>query len=35
MDTMNNTEGRAFGWDEEVTNEQQEFILLPEGDYRF
>lgn len=35
MDNMNNTEGRAFGWDEEVTNEQPEFVLLPEGDYRF
>ena len=30
-----NTEGRAFGWDDEFTNEQQEFVLLPEGDYPF
>ena len=28
-------EGRAFGWDDEFTNEQQEFVLLPEGDYAF
>ena len=26
-------EGRAFGWDDEFTNEQQEFVLLPEGEY--
>ena len=34
MNDMNN-EGRAFGWDDELTNEQQEFVLLPEGDYPF
>ena len=34
MNDMNN-EGRAFGWDDEFTNEQQEFVLLPEGDYPF
>lgn len=34
MNDMNN-EGRAFGWDDEFTNEQQEFTLLPEGDYPF
>ncbi len=28
-------EGRAFGWDDEFTNEQQEFVLLPEGEYPF
>lgn len=26
---------RAFGWDEEFTNEQKEFVLLPEGEYPF
>ena len=30
MNDMNN-EGRAFGWDDEFTNEQQEFVLLPGG----
>ena len=34
MNDMSN-EGRAFGWDDEFTNEQQEFVLLPEGDYPF
>ena len=34
MNDMNN-EGRAFGWDDEFTNEQQEFVLLPEGEYPF
>lgn len=29
MNDMNN--GRAFGWDDEFTNEQQEFVLLPGG----
>ena len=33
MNDMNN--GRAFGWDDEFTNEQQEFVLLPEGEYPF
>lgn len=34
MNEMNN-EGFAFGWDDEFTNEQQEFVLLPEGEYPF
>lgn len=34
MNEMNN-EGFALGWDDEFTNEQQEFVLLPEGDYPF
>ena len=35
MNDMNNTQGFALGWDDEVTNEQKEFVLLPEGDYPF
>ena len=34
MNEMNN-EGFALGWDDEFTNEQQEFVLLPEGEYPF
>ena len=34
MNDMNTTD-RALGWDDEFTNEQQEFVLLPEGDYPF
>ncbi len=34
MNEMNN-EGFALGWDDEFTNEQREFVLLPEGDYLF
>ena len=34
MNEMNTTD-RALGWDDEFTNEQQEFVLLPEGDYAF
>ena len=34
MNDMNTTD-RALGWDDEFTNEQQEFVLLPEGDYAF
>lgn len=31
MNEMNTD--RALSWDDEFTNEQQEFVLLPEGDY--
>ena len=34
MNDMNN-EGFALDWDAELTNEQKEFVLLPEGDYPF
>ena len=34
MNDMNTTD-RALSWDDEFTNEQQEFVLLPEGDYAF
>ena len=34
MNEMNTTD-RALSWDDEFTNEQQEFVLLPEGDYAF
>ena len=34
MSDMNTTD-RALSWDDEFTNEQQEFVLLPEGDYAF
>ena len=33
MNDMNTD--RALSWDDEFTNEQQEFVLLPEGDYAF
>ena len=33
MNEMNTD--RALSWDDEFTNEQQEFVLLPEGDYAF
>lgn len=35
MNDMNNTADRALGWDDEFTNEQPEFVLLPEGEYSF
>ena len=34
MNEMNN-EGFALDWDDDLTNEQQEFVLLPEGEYPF
>lgn len=34
MNDMNTTD-RALSWDDEFTNEQQEFMLLPEGEYAF
>lgn len=34
MNDMNTTD-RALSWDDEFTNEQQEFVLLPEGEYAF
>ena len=34
MNEMNTTD-RALSWDDEFTNEQQEFMLLPEGEYAF
>ena len=34
MNDMNTTD-RALSWDDEFTNEQQEFVLLPEGEYPF
>ena len=34
MSEMNTTD-RALSWDDEFTNEQQEFVLLPEGEYAF
>lgn len=30
-----NTTDRALDWDDEVSNEQPEFVLLPEGEYAF
>ena len=30
-----NTEGRAFGWDDEIKNDGPDLVLLPEGDYLF
>ena len=30
-----NKEGFALDWDDELTNEQKDFVLLPEGDYPF
>ena len=35
MNEMNNTADRALNWDDEFTNEQPEFVLLPEGEYSF
>lgn len=35
MNDMNNTVDRALDWDDEVANEQREYILLPEGEYAF
>lgn len=29
------TQGRALDWDDEIENDGQEFVLLPEGDYDF
>ena len=34
MNDMNTTD-RALSWDDEFTNEQQEFVLLPECEYAF
>lgn len=35
-DTTKMTEmGRELGWDDEISREGSEFILLPEGDYNF
>ncbi len=30
-----NTEGRAFGWDEEIRNDGPDYVLLPAGEYPF
>ena len=27
--------GREIGWDDEITNDGEEFVLLPAGDYEF
>lgn len=32
---MNMNEERELGWDDEITAEAQEFIILPEGEYDF
>lgn len=30
-----NTKGKVLDWDDEIENDGQEYILLPEGDYNF
>lgn len=32
---MNKEMERAFGWDDQITKDAEEFIVLPEGDYDF
>ena len=32
---MENKEGRALGWDDEIENDGEEFTMIPEGDYSF
>lgn len=32
---MENTIDRELGWDDEIENDGEGFVLLPEGDYRF
>ena len=27
--------GRAIGWEDEIENDGTQWVLLPEGDYRF
>lgn len=34
-DTTKMTEMRELGWDDEISREGGEFLLLPEGDYNF
>lgn len=34
-DTTKMTEMRELGWDDEISREGREFLLLPEGDYNF
>lgn len=35
MEYNNNVDERELNWDEEISKESDEFILLPEGDYNF
>lgn len=35
VDTTKMTEMRELGWDDEISREGGEFLLLPEGDYNF
>lgn len=35
MDNYSNNEIKAYGWDDEIVNDGQEFILLKPGDYDF
>ena len=30
-----NTKGKALDWDDEIENDGPEYIILPEGDYKF
>ena len=32
---MENKEGRALGWDDEIENDGEDFTMIPEGDYSF
>lgn len=32
---MNTVPERAFGWDDEISNDSRDFVLLPGGDYPF
>ncbi len=32
---QNQSQEHEFGWDDEITQDKQEFIILPEGDYEF
>ncbi|WP_110955188.1 DUF669 domain-containing protein [Anaerosinus massiliensis] len=35
FDSMGTPEGMELGWEDEIQQDSQEFILLPEGDYVF
>lgn len=35
FDNFGTATDRELGWDEEVTDESPEFVILPEGDYEF
>ena len=32
---FNNNQNMCMGWDDQIENDGQEFIILPEGDYNF